>query len=217
MSRVVGLDVSLRAPGVCWLHGKLRRDNRDRCGRICSRIGDGLEAEATSFRLGEDLRGPHRLAVLTDAIEAWLRSRDLLTVGRLYVQEGYAFGSQQSHSLGEIGGCIRKVIWQSGGNLIVIPPSTLKRFVTGVGKGNKNVMVKHVDKRWGFDSDDENECDAFACSMVGLVDTYRDEWSAIEADILSKKVERYAGKDQEAWLGGGAPGKMARRSRRRLA
>jgi Holliday junction resolvasome RuvABC endonuclease subunit len=184
---VSGIDVSLTGPGVCIASGDPN-----------SKVGRGLEVESAIIRSGEDLRGPERLSVVTNAIWGWLLSRDRGRAGDLYVMEGYAFSSQMAHSLGEVGGCVRRVIWESGGNLITIPPQTLKKFMTGVGAGNKNVVMKHSFKRWAFDVDDDNQCDAFGCAVLGLVDGAGEStWTAIERDILTKKVERYAGRGQK--------------------
>lgn len=205
--RVVGLDISLKGPGVCVVEGNPR-----------SKCGEQLEAEAAKIRIGEDLRGPQRLAVVTESLVSWLHSRAALCPRQLFVMEGYAFGQAgAAHSLGEIGGCVRRELWAAGANLIVVPPSTLKKYVTGRGVGDKNIVMKVVYKRWGFDSDDDNECDAFGAAMLGLVDAalHKDEWQNAEREILLNKVERYAGKGQESWLGGAAPGKVAGSPRRR--
>jgi Holliday junction resolvasome RuvABC endonuclease subunit len=220
--KVVGLDVSLRAPGLCVLSGDPRGHvaaEHEPCRAGGRHAGPGaLDADSALIRAGEDFRGPERLSIVTDALRSWLQSRSLLVAGRLYVIEGYAFSAHAAHSMGEIGGCVRKLVWESGGNLIIVPPSTLKKYLTGKGAGDKNLVMKHVFKRWGFDVDDDNQCDAFGCAMLGLVDSGSSEnWTVLERDILGKKVERYAGKGQEAWLGGSAPGKVARRTRRRAA
>lgn len=204
---VAGLDLSLRAPGMCVLIGDPR-----------GRIGDGLEAQSALVRYGEDVVGPERLSTICDAIWSWLRSRGLGKPGDLYVLEGYGFASQMAHSLGELGGCMRREIWESGGNILIIPPTTLKKFLTGKGSSEKNVIMKTVYKNWSFDVDDDNQCDAFGCALLGLLSqTSSEGWTAYEHELLTKKVERYAGKDQESWLGGSAPGKMGRGPRKRGA
>jgi crossover junction endodeoxyribonuclease RuvC len=204
VTEVIGLDVSLRGLGVCIVNGDPRQ-----------KVGDGLDFDSALFRAGEDVDGPRRLSVVSNAVWSWLDARDVVGPGRVYVMEGYGFASQQAHSLGEIGGCIRKMIWESGGNLVVIPPATLKRFLTGKGTGDKNIVMKWLFKRWGFDEDEDNQCDAFGCAVVGLIDLHEDDWSKMEHDILTKKVERYAGQGQKDWHGGGSTRKVAGRSGRR--
>lgn len=204
---VVGLDVSLTGPGICIAVG----DPRTSCD------GDKLDCESVLIRAGEDLRGSARLSAVTKAIFGWLQARrGSIQPGDLFVTEGYAFSAQNAHSLGEIGGCIRKVIWEAGANLLIIPPMTLKRFITGKGAGEKSAMIKAVYKRWSFDVDDDNECDAFACAMAGLVDRLGEgEWDSIERDILTNKVERYGGRGQK-W-GAAGPRKKARKLKRKVS
>ena len=209
----VGLDLSLTAPAACLVRGYSRGPTRRD-----SRIGEGIEVhdDIASFELGEKLRGPERLSRVTAALVSWLMSRAAWAPGILYVLEGYGFSGQQATSLGEFGGCVRRELWELGADMIVIPPSTLKRFVTGSGAGDKNVMMKWALKRWGFDDDDDNRNDAFCCAMVGLADLAEAEnRTVVENDILGKKVLRYAGKGSTRWPGGAEVGKVAGGSRRR--
>lgn len=201
---IVGLDISLRGLGVAVVHGHPRY-----------KIGEGFEAETAVFRVGEDTDGPERLSVLCHALWSWLRSRDACRRGDVYVIEGYGFASQRAHSLGELGGCIRRMIYESGGNMIIVPPSTLKKFLTGSGAADKSVVMKHIYKRWDFDVDDDNQCDAFGCAVLGLIDAGDSvQWDKIETAILTEKVERYAGKGQAAWISDSASGQLAERTRR---
>lgn len=51
---------------------------------------------------------------------------------------------------------------------IIVAPSTLKKFATGSGKGDKDMMMMAVYKNYGFESIDNNECDAYALAVTGL-------------------------------------------------
>lgn len=186
---IAGLDISLNGAGLCVVAGDPKE-----------RVGPRLFVDSALVSLGKDLRGPERLSVVTNAIWAWLCSKGLGKPGNLYVVENYAFSATHAHGMGEIGGCVRKVIWESGGNLIAVPPASLKKFLTGSGAGMKNVVVKHVFKRWNFDVDDDNQCDAFGCAILGLLDTRPESCLATETDLLNKKVMRYAGKGS-CWKG----------------
>ena len=63
--------------------------------------------------------------------------------------------------------------------VLEVPPSTLKKFVTGRGNAAKNEMLLHVYKRWGREYSDDNMADAYALSMLG--------W-----DIIREKITRKA-------------------------
>lgn len=201
--RVIGLDISLRAPGVCVASGDPRK-----------LVGAGLSVETSTIRLGENLIGPRRLMLVTRAVFSWLAARGGVGRGALVVTEGYGFSSQMAHSMGEIGGCIRMQLHAEGANLMVVPPLTLKKFVTGKGAGDKNVVMKHLLKRWNFDVDSDDQSDAFACAVLGLIDQSGDQhWNAVERDVLTNKVERYAGAGQN-W-GGLTAEELARGGRKR--
>lgn len=189
-TRVVGVDISLTGPAVCVASGAPHSK---------ARVDSGITVESAVFRAGKELRGPERLSVVARAITDWLHSRGVLYPGVVFVQEGYAFSRQQAHSLGEIGGCVRRVIWEAGCNLIVPPPSTLKKFITGKGSGDKSVIIKHVYKHWGFDVDNDDQCDAFCCALVGLFDQRRELCNDVQREILTSKVDRYAGTGQTDW------------------
>jgi crossover junction endodeoxyribonuclease RuvC len=80
--------------------------------------------------------------------------------------EGYAYNRiNQSHQLGELGGVIRTTLYQhgyvEGKNLFIIPPTNLKKFLTGKGNAKKELMLKEVFKRFGYDTNDNNLADAY--------------------------------------------------------
>jgi Holliday junction resolvasome RuvABC endonuclease subunit len=200
MSRLVfGIDISLTATGLCAASGLAR-----------STVGSGLTVETASIRVGTSIRGPARLATLSRAIWQWMQARQEARPGDLYVVEGYAFSRSHAHSMGEIGGCVRKLIWESGGNLLIVPPSVLKKFVTGKGAGEKSAVIKHVYQRWGFDSDDDDQCDAFGCAVIGLLDRMQSKLTEVERAMLDQKVERWGGRKQ-TWGKSGAVEKAAKK------
>lgn len=88
--------------------------------------------------------------------------------GVAYV-EGYGFGSQVAHSLGELGGMLQLDLWRAGWEIYLVPPSTLKKFVTGKGNAEKSLMMLEVYKRWGYSAHDDNDCDAFALYAFGAL------------------------------------------------
>lgn len=54
---------------------------------------------------------------------------------------------------------------------VIIAPTTLKKFVTGSGRGEKDMMTMSIYKNYGFEAQDNNVSDAFglsACAMALL-------------------------------------------------
>lgn len=83
--------------------------------------------------------------------------------------EGYAYGAKyQREALAELGGVMRRYLYLSGLTFWVVPPTSLKLFVTGTGKATKNYMKKCTKDKWQqiFKSDDV--CDAYGLSRLGM-------------------------------------------------
>jgi Holliday junction resolvasome RuvABC endonuclease subunit len=81
--------------------------------------------------------------------------------------EGYAYGrSNKAHAIGELGGLIRLHLWRSGIPYCIVPPPTLKKFVTGKGSGPKQPMSLHLFKRWGVSVEEEDEADAAGLAFM---------------------------------------------------
>lgn len=77
--------------------------------------------------------------------------------------EGYSMGSSHGREMaGELGGAVRMRIAEWGFKFLDVPPTTLKKFVTGKGVAPKEVMLREVYRRWGFDADSNDEADAYA-------------------------------------------------------
>jgi len=99
---------------------------------------------------------------------------ELLTEERpeyVYV-EGLSFQSngRAVAQLGALHFILRIFLYQKGIRYVIIPPLTLKKFVTGKGQGKKELMLKEVYKRWGVDLDDNNLADAYGLARMALED-----------------------------------------------
>lgn len=85
--------------------------------------------------------------------------------------EGYAYdmprkGKSQAHSLGELGGALRMALFDTNRTTLVVAPSTLKKFATGVGKGPKSGITLALYKRWGLEVTEDNEADGTALALL---------------------------------------------------
>jgi hypothetical protein len=86
--------------------------------------------------------------------------------------EGYAFGSQMANMAGELGGLVKLTCYMEldkfdGKYPYIIPPTTLKKYVTGKGTGiQKNQILLHVFKKWGVEFNDDNAADSYALAHL---------------------------------------------------
>lgn len=99
----------------------------------------------------------------------------MLSVGKirpdLVVIEGPAFGISKTTSifqLGELAGIVKRDLFTTNHPFIIVPPSQLKKFVTGKGNAKKDLMLLAVHKKYGEDFEDDNLCDAYVLARYGF-------------------------------------------------
>jgi len=108
--------------------------------------------------------------------------------------EGYAFGASASraHSLGELGGLLRVLLYESSVPVVyVIPPTVLKKFATGKGNSDKGSVSKGLYKKWCVDVENNNEVDAAGLALIGASLHFPTEMGLEKSDTvaISKAVE----------------------------
>lgn len=119
------------------------------------------------LRVNQHVRGAERLVDIEKGFESILKDyahEDL----NVFV-EGYAYGAKyQRESLAELGGVIRRFLYLRNLTFWIVPPTSLKLFVTGTGRAKKNYMKKRTKEKWGqaFKSDDV--CDAYGMARLGM-------------------------------------------------
>lgn len=87
----------------------------------------------------------------------------------LVILEDFSFASKGA-SLFQIAGLgylVRYRLWRQGIDFILVPPTVLKKFVTGAGNSDKSIMLKEIYKRWGTDINDDNIGDAYGLMRIG--------------------------------------------------
>lgn len=86
----------------------------------------------------------------------------------LILIEDYAFSAKgQITRLAELCGVIKdRIYFQKGCSFLIAAPQHLKMFCTGKGNAKKELMMKEAFKKWGLDSLDNNEVDAFVLSKL---------------------------------------------------
>lgn len=86
------------------------------------------------------------------------------------VLEGYSYGSKfQSHQLGELGYVIRRSLYEYHPETTwIVPPTKIKKFVTGMGNAGKELVAGVIEDKWGLSFDTLDQSDACACALFGL-------------------------------------------------
>lgn len=88
----------------------------------------------------------------------------------LVVIEGLAFMAKGT-SLVQLAGLnylVRTLLAEFKWPFMIVFPTTLKKFITGSGKGDKDQMMMAVYKNYGYEALDNNVCDAYGLAVCGL-------------------------------------------------
>ena len=51
---------------------------------------------------------------------------------------------------------------------VIVAPTSLKKFITGSGKGDKDMMSMQIYKKYGFEALDNNEADAYSLAVCAM-------------------------------------------------
>lgn len=142
---ILGLDISIRSTGYCILKG------------------DNFNSGVISPELIDDFRRKREVAgrINNEIIER-LPSTTVVFI------EGYSFGSQhRGQSIAELTGIIKHYLNQSLLKTYIVPPTVLKKFMTGKGNSDKNIMLLKIYKKYGKEFTNDDEADAFALAKLG--------------------------------------------------
>lgn len=151
---VLGIDPSLTNTGLCWGNGP----NNHTTDRVSYKIPKGTNIKE----------------VINRTVRACIMAED---VGSIAYQnspvisfiESYSFGSRNGGEyLGEYGGLLRKELMETSEKIVEVAPTMVKKFATGKGNAKKEVIIGHVQKRWGVLFENSDEADAYVLYRIGL-------------------------------------------------
>lgn len=177
---ILAIDASLTATGVCY-------DNGDNM----------FVAEIKPKKL----RGTERLdyihAYLYDIVHDDRSTEDRI---RWVVMEGYNYGAARGRKgfnqsmgrlfdIGELGGMIKMFMHDDHIPLLIVPPASLKMFVTGNGSAQKDQMIAAVYRQWDVLTKSDNIADA-----IGL-------YQFMKAFLGARARRRYSMKQRSALAG----------------
>ena len=140
MGNLIALDLSLTETGYC--------------------LFDEKEQLINSGIITTKLIGEERI----DYIKTTIHTLIIDYTPENAIIEGYSFGSsgRATFSIGELGGVIRNLLFELKIPFINVPPTSLKKMITGKGNCPKNLMLLKVYKNYGMEFYNDNICDAFA-------------------------------------------------------
>lgn len=147
--RILAIDPSLNSSGIAY---------RDAHGGIYARC----------IKNKNDLRGIKRIHYVSDLI---LRTIDAAYI-EFVVIEGYAFGANNRRSntlfdLAELGGAIKLGLHLRGIETMIVPPKSLKLFVTGKGNAHKDTVAEVLAAEYGCKFSASDQYDAAGLLIMG--------------------------------------------------
>lgn len=158
-------------------------------GLDLSLTSTGIAVGAIQIAYASKMRGVARLADIGEYVVEIADHEDNPVV----IVEGYSFGSRnsQAHSLGELGGVVRYLLWRSDIPFVEVPPTCRAKFATGKGNASKSAVVSAVSARTGIVWDGkgaEDRCDAWLLQEAALarLGAARFEWPKAHLDALDK-------------------------------
>ena len=107
--------------------------------------------------------------------------------------EGYAFSSRnsQAHSIGELGGVVRVMLYRMDIPYVEIPPTCRAKFATGRGNASKNEVISFVSAKTGLvwrNPGADDKCDAWILEEMARakIGKNRHDWPKTSFDALDK-------------------------------
>jgi crossover junction endodeoxyribonuclease RuvC len=89
-------------------------------------------------------------------------------VDPLILIENFAFGAvNKAHDIGMLHGVIRYGLYRRGFFYLLVAPGQVKKFATGKGNSDKNLVIRAVFQRFGIEADDDNAADAVTLLHIG--------------------------------------------------
>lgn len=136
--RIMGLDLSLNATGVCLPDGKV-----------------------LTIKCKPEW-GDNRLCVIRDTVRRFCPTVDMAVI------EDLPFHAKAAGITGMVQGAVRTELMDQGVPYVLITPATLKKFATGKGNADKDEMIAAARRRAGLIFRDHNQCDAWHLWQAGL-------------------------------------------------
>lgn len=149
---LIGIDYSITEPGICFTYGE--------------------EYECISYKTPPHTKYSHRIKRFSHYANLLIKkipytpSEPLKSPNTIIMMEDYAAGGQgKTNEIAEATGILKYKLYNSGfnitNNFLLCSIQHLKMFCSTSGAAKKELILKDVYKRWGFDTNNNNEADAF--------------------------------------------------------
>lgn len=176
----MGIDPSLTGTAVCALDA-----------------ADSEIVALLTYKL-PDIKGIKRLSLLAKYLNNTLKQFEPIEI----FIEGYSFMSKgrSIFNLGELGGVFRLLLAQRWNGYYEVPPTSLKKFITGKGNAKKQIMLEQTFRKYGLGSEtlkDDNQVDAYGLARFGSAFL---QWSKGGDNFAKYEIEALKGIKEKCTL-----------------
>lgn len=144
--------------------------------KLTENVWMGIDQSLTGFAVcALDDQGNYHVEVLRprnrgvqrlDEISRFLRQSYRRWNPHDVAMEGTVVQSTSASVLGELSGVMKLTLFNAGCLPMIVPPTTLKKFVTGQGNVAKSRMMMSALKRYGVEIPDDNAVDAYGLARI---------------------------------------------------
>lgn len=174
---IAGLDLSLRHSGIVIIDSeggilhkesimvKVRKKNKVDIHEIVIKVNDiELEERINISNKDNKLDDMKRIVEIKKRIDKVLKMHSVTIVSI----EGYSMGSRkgQIFNIAELGGLIKAMLYENNYPYHIIPPKSLKSYISGNGNAEKEDMQRAIQTRYFLSFEDNNEADAFGLAIL---------------------------------------------------
>jgi len=154
--KIIGLDLSLSETGLV----QIENDKKTHEELIRSKPTDYEHLK------NKDAREIARILDILDRIIFFI---DVLKTDFVVIEGAslHSFKTRSLFTLGKLHGLVEMALVKKRIDFKIVPPSSLKKFITGKGNAKKELMLLKVYKKYNEEFDNNNLCDAFALAKYG--------------------------------------------------
>jgi crossover junction endodeoxyribonuclease RuvC len=176
----IGIDPSVTGTGVSvqWDSGGYDAHT------IKTKPGDWAKTTAGRFA---------RFCFIRNSIIEVLERNDIIEQCECICIEAYSYGSKGKgvSSIYELGAVIRLMLIdycdELGIDLYEIPPTSVKKFVTGKGNADKVKMAVSISSKYGVELANDNEYDAYGLALIATcLAGGREPDTAYQREVIEK-------------------------------
>ncbi len=173
---LIGIDYSITEPGIC--------------------VGDEMDNDCVSYKTPSWTNYSHRIKRFTHYSSLLIKQIPYYDYSNIIIMiEDYAAGGQgKTNQIAEATGILKYRLYKEGlnlNNLLLCSIQHLKMFCSTSGAAKKELILKDVYKRWGFDTNNNNEADAFVLWKILKAMFDPDEKATEYQKGILKKIRKY--------------------------